>query len=96
MYAPRAKSVPAIARRPFGPTNAITASSATIVVSQSALSPMAEAMIGEAVIAIEMGATVEDIGLSIHAHPTFGESIMEAAEALHGKAIHIANTPVKA
>jgi dihydrolipoamide dehydrogenase len=67
-----------------------------LVLGIHALSPMAEAMIGEAVIAIEMGATVEDIGLSIHAHPTFGESIMEAAEALHGKAIHIANTPAKA
>jgi dihydrolipoamide dehydrogenase len=67
-----------------------------LVLGIHAVSPMAEAMIGEAVIAIEMGATVEDIGLSIHAHPTFGESIMEAAEALHGKAIHIANTPVKA
>ena len=66
-----------------------------LVLGVHAVSPMAEAMIGEAVIAIEMGATVEDIGLSIHAHPTFGESIMEAAEALHGKAIHIANTPAK-
>jgi dihydrolipoamide dehydrogenase len=63
-----------------------------LVLGIHAVSPMAEAMIGEAVIAIEMGATVEDIGLSIHAHPTFGESIMEAAEALHGKAIHIVNT----
>lgn len=67
-----------------------------LVLGIHALSPMAEALIAEAVIAIEMGATVEDIGLSIHAHPTFGESIMEAAEALHGKAIHIANTPAKA
>ena len=67
-----------------------------LVLGIHALSPMAEALIGEAVIAIEMGATVEDIGLSIHAHPTFGESVMEAAEALHGKAIHIANTPAKA
>ena len=63
-----------------------------LVLGIHAVSPMAEALIGEAVIAIEMGATVEDIGLSIHAHPTFGESIMEAAEALHGKAIHIVNT----
>ena len=62
-----------------------------LVLGIHAVSPMAEALIGEAVIAIEMGATVEDIGLSIHAHPTFGESIMEAAEALHGKAIHIVN-----
>ncbi|MDQ6824734.1 MAG: FAD-dependent oxidoreductase, partial [Candidatus Eremiobacteraeota bacterium] len=60
------------------------------------VSPTAESMVAEAVLAIEMGATVEDIGLTIHPHPTFSEPIMEAAEALHGRAIHIANTPVPA
>jgi pyruvate/2-oxoglutarate dehydrogenase complex dihydrolipoamide dehydrogenase (E3) component len=58
------------------------------------VSPTAESMIAEAVLAIEMGATVDDIGLSIHPHPTFAESVMEAAEALHGRAIHIVNQPV--
>lgn len=58
------------------------------------ISPQAESMIAEAVLAIEMGATVEDIGLTIHPHPTFSESIMEAAEFMHGRAIHIVNTPV--
>ena len=57
------------------------------------VSPTAESMIAEAVVAIEMGATVEDIGLSIHPHPTFAESIMEAAELIHGKAIHVVNAP---
>jgi dihydrolipoamide dehydrogenase len=37
------------------------------------------------------GRDVEDIGLSIHPHPTLTESIMDAAEAMHGKAIHIPN-----
>lgn len=59
------------------------------------ISPQAESMIGEGVIALEMGATLEDIGLSIHPHPTFSESIMEAAEAAHGKAIHIINPKPK-
>ncbi|MDQ2818133.1 MAG: dihydrolipoyl dehydrogenase [Candidatus Eremiobacteraeota bacterium] len=67
-----------------------------LVLGVHAVSPTAESMIGEAVIAIEMGATVEDIGLSIHPHPTFAEPIMEAAEAMHGRAIHIVNTPVPA
>lgn len=58
------------------------------------VSPTAESMIAEAVLAIEMGATVDDIGLSMHPHPTFAESVMEAAEALHGRAIHIVNQPV--
>jgi dihydrolipoamide dehydrogenase len=64
------------------------------------VAPQAESLIGEGVIALEMGATLEDIGLSIHPHPTLTESIMDAAEAAHGKAIHILNpkpkTPVGA
>lgn len=64
------------------------------------VAPQAESLIGEGVIALEMGATLEDIGLSVHPHPTFTEGIMDAAEAAHGKAIHIINpkpkTPVTA
>ena len=55
------------------------------------VAPQAESLIGEGVIALEMGATMEDIGLSIHPHPTLTEGIMDAAEAAHGKAIHIVN-----
>jgi len=60
------------------------------------IAPQAESLIGEGVIALEMGATIEDIGLSIHPHPTLTESIMDAAEAAHGKAIHIVNPKPKA
>ncbi|MEE9391506.1 MAG: dihydrolipoyl dehydrogenase [Planctomycetota bacterium] len=48
-------------------------------------------LISEAALAIEMGACVEDIALTVHPHPTIGESMMEAAEAVHGHAIHIYN-----
>jgi dihydrolipoamide dehydrogenase len=61
------------------------------------VAPQAESLIGEGVIALEMGATIEDIGLSIHPHPTLTESIMDAAEMIHGKAIHVPNPkPAKA
>ena len=60
------------------------------------VAPQAESLIGEGVIALEMGATLEDIGLSIHPHPTLTEGIMDAAEAAHGKAIHIVNPKPKA
>jgi dihydrolipoamide dehydrogenase len=60
------------------------------------VAPQAESLIGEGVIALEMGATLEDIGLSIHPHPTLTEAIMEAAEAAHGKAIDIVNPKPKA
>ncbi|HWL94277.1 MAG TPA: FAD-dependent oxidoreductase, partial [Phycisphaerae bacterium] len=42
----------------------------------------------EGVLAMEMGAVAEDLSLSIHPHPSLGETIMEAAEAMTGKAIH--------
>ena len=57
--------------------------------------PQAESLIGEGVIALEMGATLEDIGLSIHPHPTLTEGIMDAAEASHLKAIHVVNPKPK-
>lgn len=53
--------------------------------------PSAGDMVSEAALAIEMGATLEDISLTQHAHPTIAESFMEAAEAAHGIAIHVAN-----
>lgn len=43
-------------------------------------------LIAEGVLAIEMGTNATDIGLSIHPHPTLSETIMEAAEGLHGTA----------
>lgn len=55
------------------------------------LAAHASDLITEAVLGLEMGATVEDIGLTVHPHPTMSEGIMEAAEALHGKAIHAVN-----
>ena len=45
----------------------------------------------EASLAIKMGATLDDVALTIHPHPTLSESLMEAAEATMGKAIHILN-----
>ena len=45
-------------------------------------------LITELGLAIEMGATLEDIALTIHAHPTLGEISMEAAEVALGQPIH--------
>ncbi|ADO56851.1 dihydrolipoyl dehydrogenase [Paenibacillus polymyxa] len=45
-------------------------------------------LIAELGLAIEMGATLEDISLTIHAHPTLGELVMEAAEVVMGHPIH--------
>lgn len=56
--------------------------------------PEASNLISEAALAIEMGARLEDIALTIHPHPTLGETMMEAAEATLGHAIHIIQKPL--
>ncbi|MDP2689317.1 MAG: dihydrolipoyl dehydrogenase [Deltaproteobacteria bacterium] len=45
-------------------------------------------MIGEVALAMKTGATIKDIADTIHAHPTLPEMVMEAAEDVHGVAIH--------
>lgn len=52
--------------------------------------PHAGEMIAEGVVAIEMGATAEDLANCVHPHPTLSETLMEAAEVFYGKATHIA------
>lgn len=51
--------------------------------------PNASDMISEIGLAVEAGMTVEDLALTIHAHPTLGEITMEAAEVALGSPIHI-------
>jgi dihydrolipoamide dehydrogenase len=56
--------------------------------------PMASELIAEAALALEMGATLEDLMVTIHPHPTMSESLMEAAEVAAGQAVHL-NPPRK-
>ena len=60
-----------------------------LILGVHVIGPEASDIISEAALAVEMGATLEDVGLTIHPHPTLPEAIMEAAEAAKGKAIHI-------
>ncbi len=55
------------------------------------IGPRATDLIAEAALAVQNGLTLEQIDLTIHAHPTLPESLMEAALAAQGRAIHIAN-----
>jgi len=59
-----------------------------LVLGVQIVGPEASNLISEAALAIEMGATVEDIALTIHPHPTLPEALMEAAESAAGKPIH--------
>jgi dihydrolipoamide dehydrogenase len=53
------------------------------------IASVAGSMIAEACVAMEFGATSEDIALTCHAHPTHAEALKEAAMAVTGKPIHI-------
>jgi dihydrolipoamide dehydrogenase len=46
-------------------------------------------MVHEAAVALKNGLTIKDLAKTIHAHPTLSEGVMEAAEAVHGEAIHM-------
>jgi dihydrolipoamide dehydrogenase len=46
-------------------------------------------LIAEGVLAVEMGATAEDLKLTIHAHPTLSETLMESAEVFFGQSTHV-------
>ena len=50
--------------------------------------PRASDSIAEATLALEMDAQLDDLATTIHAHPTFPESLAEAAEAAKGESIH--------
>jgi dihydrolipoyl dehydrogenase len=50
-------------------------------------------LVAEAALALEMGAYLEDVALTIHAHPTLSEALMEACKAALGEAIHALNRP---
>jgi len=51
--------------------------------------PCAGELIAEGVLAIEMGANVTDLKLTIHPHPTLSETLMEAAEVFFGQSTHL-------
>src|ERR1700694_1120241 len=58
------------------------------------IGPRATDLIAEATLAVQNGLTMEQLDLTIHAHPTLPEALMEAALAAQGRAIHIANRRV--
>ena len=51
--------------------------------------PGAGELIAEGVLAIEMGANLTDLKLTIHPHPTLSETVMEAAEVFFGQSTHV-------
>jgi dihydrolipoamide dehydrogenase len=61
------------------------------ILGASILSHAASELIAEIVAVMEFGGSSEDLGRTVHAHPTLSEAIKEAALAVEKHAIHIGN-----
>jgi dihydrolipoamide dehydrogenase len=59
------------------------------VLGGSIVGPEAADLIGELCLAVKVEATLEDLGSTVHPHPTLSEAVSEAAEACLGQALHI-------
>ncbi|HEY9867563.1 MAG TPA: dihydrolipoyl dehydrogenase [Candidatus Obscuribacterales bacterium] len=66
---------------PVGQTKIVFDPETTAVLGVGIVGPRAGDLIAEAVLAIEMGAVLEDLVVAIHPHPTLSETVMEAATA---------------
>jgi dihydrolipoamide dehydrogenase len=76
-------------REPDGFVKVIADAKTDRVLGVWIIASVAGTMIGEAALAMEFGATSEDIAYTCHAHPTHEEALKEAAMAVTGKPIHI-------
>ena len=76
-------------REPDGFVKVIADSKTDRVLGVWIIATVAGTMIAEAALAMEFGATSEDIAYTCHAHPTHSEALKEAAMAVTGKPIHI-------
>lgn len=72
-----------------GLTKIISDPDSGLVLGVGMVGPQASELIAEATLAIEMGATIEDLMVTIHPHPTISEAIMEAAEVSAGAPTHV-------
>ena len=74
--------------RPEGTTKLIVEPETERILGVGIVGYGAGELIAEGVLAVEMGATVQDLALTVHPHPTLSETLMEAAEAFYGHATH--------
>ncbi len=75
--------------RPDGLTKLIIEKSSGRVLGVGIAGSGAGELIAEGALAIEMGATADDLKLVIHPHPTLSESVMESAEVFFGQSTHV-------
>ena len=74
--------------RPEGLTKLIIEKGSERVLGVGIVGPNAGELIAEGTLAVEMGARASDLQLTIHAHPTLAETVMESAETFFGTSAH--------
>ncbi|MBU0718077.1 MAG: dihydrolipoyl dehydrogenase, partial [Planctomycetes bacterium] len=67
----------------------ISSPDSRLVLGVGMVGAYASELIAEGTLALEMGATLEDLMVTIHPHPTLSEAIMEATEVTAGLAVHV-------
>jgi dihydrolipoamide dehydrogenase len=75
--------------RPEGLTKLVLDQTSGRILGVGIVGSGAGELIAEGVLAVEMGATPEDLKLTIHPHPTLSESLMESAEVFFGQSTHV-------
>jgi dihydrolipoamide dehydrogenase len=75
--------------RPDGSTKLVIDPETRRVLGVGIVGSGAGELISEGVLAIEMGALVDDVAMTIHPHPTLSETLMEAAEVFFGHSTHV-------
>jgi dihydrolipoamide dehydrogenase len=74
---------------PEGLVKVVADAASQAVLGVGIVGASASELIAEAALAIELGATLEDVICTIHAHPTLPEALLEAAEVAAGAAVHL-------
>ena len=75
--------------RPEGLTKLVLEPKSGRVLGVGVVGAGAGELIAEGVLAVEMGASAEDLKLTIHPHPTLSETLMESAEVFFGQSTHV-------
>jgi dihydrolipoamide dehydrogenase len=81
--------------RPEGATKVLLDPTSRRILGMGIVGVNAGELIAEGVLALEMGADMEDIGLTIHPHPTLSETLCFAAEMAEGTITDLPNTKKK-
>jgi dihydrolipoamide dehydrogenase len=75
--------------RSDGLVKVLADSDTNLVLGVGMVGPHASELIAEGTLALEMGATLEDLMVTIHPHPTLSEAVMEAADMAAGMPVHL-------